>query len=107
MAFRISAHVDKQDYDIMLPLLQERIQAHGKVKVYAEVQDVQEYSLQALRDEVTFDLKHANDFSRVAIVGNQKWLDWLVTVAKPFTTADVRYFDFSERSQAWEWIHTS
>ncbi|GAB3828082.1 SpoIIAA family protein [Pontibacter rugosus] len=105
VAFRISATVDKQDYDVMLPLLKERIKQHGKVKVYAEVQDVQEYSLKALRDEVKFDLQHASDFSRVAIVGDQKWLEWLSTMAKPFTTAEVKYFDFSQRSQAWEWIH--
>ncbi len=105
MAFRISGNVDRNDYDVMLPVLEERIKQHGKIRVYAEVQDVEEYTLKALWDDIKFDLKHAADFSKAALVGDRKWIDWLSTMAKPFTSAEVRYFDFSQREQAWEWIH--
>ncbi|MDX5422387.1 MAG: STAS/SEC14 domain-containing protein [Hymenobacteraceae bacterium] len=105
VAFRISANVDKQDYDVMLPLLEERIRQHGKIRVYAEVQEVEDYSLRALWEDIKFDIRHATDFSRVAIVGDKNWIDWLTVMAKPFTTAEVKYFDFSQRQLAWEWIH--
>ncbi|MFD3000090.1 STAS/SEC14 domain-containing protein [Pontibacter toksunensis] len=105
VAFRISGNVDKSDYNVMLPVLEEKIQQHGKIKVYAEVQDVQNYSLRALYEDIKFDLKHASDFSKAAIVGDREWIDWLATAARPFTTAEIKYFDFSQREAAWEWVH--
>ncbi|MBC5993081.1 SpoIIAA family protein [Pontibacter cellulosilyticus] len=105
VAFRITGHVDKSDYDVMLPLLDERIKQHGKIRVYAEVQLVEDFSIRALWEDIKYDFTHASDFSRVAIVGDQKWLDWVTLAAKPFTTAEVKYFDFSQREQAWSWIH--
>jgi len=105
VAFRISASVDKQDYDVMLPILEERIKQHGKIRVYAEVQDVADYSIRALWEEIQFDVRHVTDFSKVAIVGDQKWIDWLTVMARPFSTARVKYFDFGQRQAAWEWIH--
>lgn len=105
VAFRISGNIDKNDYDVMLPVLEERIKQHGKIKVYAEVWEVEDISIGALWDEIKFDFKHAADFSRVAIVGDQKWIDWITLAAKPFTTAEVKYFDFTQRDQAWAWIH--
>ncbi|RDV16974.1 STAS/SEC14 domain-containing protein [Pontibacter diazotrophicus] len=105
VAFRISGNVDKNDYDVMLPVLEDKIQKHGKIKVYAEVQDVEAYSLRALYEDIKFDLKHASDFSKAAIVGDQDWMDWLAKAARPFTTAEVKYFNFSQRKEAWLWIH--
>jgi len=105
VAFRISGNVDKNDYNVMLPVLEERIRQHGKIRVYAEVQDVEAYSLRALYEDVKFDIKHAASFSRAAIVGDRSWIDWLTVMAAPFTTANVKYYDFSQREAAWEWVH--
>ncbi|GAA4444792.1 STAS/SEC14 domain-containing protein [Pontibacter saemangeumensis] len=105
VAFRISGDVDKQDYNVMLPVLEERIRQHGKIRVYAEVQDVEAFSLRALYEDIKFDIAHATNFSRVAIVGDRSWIDWLTVMASPFTTANVKYFDFSQREAAWEWVH--
>ena len=105
VAFRISGNIDKNDYNVMLPVLEEKIKQHGKIRVYAEVQDVEAYTLRALYEDVKFDIKHAANFSRAAIVGDRAWIDWLTVMARPFTTANVKYFDFSQRDAAWEWIH--
>lgn len=105
VAFRISGDVNRSDYDVMLPLLQERIRQHGKIRVYAEVQEVEDFTLRALWEDIKFDITHGSDFSKVALVGDRKWIDWLTVMAKPFTTAEVKYFDFTQRQLAWEWIN--
>ncbi len=105
VAFRISGHIDKNDYEVMLPVLEEKIKQHGKIRVFAEVQEVADYSIEALWEDVKFDFKHASDFSRAAIIGDKAWIDWLTVLAKPFTTAEIKYFDFTQREQAWQWIN--
>ncbi|MBL6445620.1 STAS/SEC14 domain-containing protein [Fulvivirga sp. 29W222] len=45
-----------------------------------------------------------NDFERVAIVGDKQWLEWGAKFAKPFTSAEVKYFDMSEKVEAMQWV---
>ena len=105
VAFRISDHIDKSDYDVMLPMLKEKIKHHGKIKAYVELYDVDSISMKALWEEIRFDFKHASDFTKVAVVGDESWTDMITSVAKPFTTAEVKHFGFNQRQQAWEWIN--
>jgi hypothetical protein len=107
MAFRLTGSVDKHDYDVMLPILEEKIKQYDKVRVYAELQDVSDLSLRALWEELRFDFRHAADFNRVAVVGNQKWLDWLTIMATPFTTAKIKYFAPVNRDLALDWVRSN
>ena len=107
VAFRISGHVDKNDYDIMLPVLEEKIKQYGKINVYAEMEEVEDFTLKALWEDLKFDFRHAGDFKKAAFVGDQKWLDWLTIAATPFTSATIKYFKTEERQQAMDWILTS
>ncbi len=104
VAFQLSGQVDKRDYDVMLPLLEEKIKQYGKINIYAEVQEIEDMSLQALWEDIRFDFRHAADFKKAAIVGDKKWLDWLTVLATPFTTAKIKYFEPIERTAALQWI---
>ncbi|GGG19083.1 hypothetical protein GCM10011323_24030 [Pontibacter amylolyticus] len=104
VAFRLAGSVDRHDYDVMLPILEEKIKQYGKIRVYAELQEAEEISLQALWEDLKFDFRHASDFKKVALVGNRKWLDWFTVMANPFTTAKVKYFEPTDREKALEWV---
>lgn len=104
VAFRLAGSIDRHDYDVMLPILEEKIKQYGKIRVYAELQDAEEISLQALWEDLKFDFRHAADFKKVALVGNRKWLDWLTVMASPFTTAKVKHFEVPDRDKALEWV---
>ena len=104
VALRVSGHVDRNDYEIMLPLLEEKIKQYGKISVYAELQDLEDISFKALWEDLKFDFKHAADFKKAALVGEQNWLDWLVIASSPFTSAKVKHFTLDQRLQALDWI---
>ncbi|MBX0335189.1 STAS/SEC14 domain-containing protein [Pontibacter sp. HSC-14F20] len=104
VAFRLAGSIDRHDYEVMLPILEEKIKQYGKIRVYAELQDAEEISLQALWEDLKFDFRHAGDFMKVALVGNRRWLDWLTVMASPFTTAKIKHFEVMEREQALEWV---
>ena len=104
VAFRMAGSVDVHDYKVMLPILEEKIKQYGKIRVYAELQEAEEISLQALWEDLKFDFRHTSDFKKVALVGNRRWLDWLTIMASPFTSAKVKYFEPLEREKALEWV---
>jgi hypothetical protein len=104
IAVMVTGKLDKADYDSLLPEAEEKLRRYGKVSVYWEMVDFDGWQLSGLWPELKFDIKHLNDFNRVALVGGKKWESMIASVAKPFTTAEIRFFDLSEREQAMAWV---
>ena len=104
IAFRLSGEIDKSDYSVMLPVMEEKIRQYKKVAVYAELMEVKGASLKALWDDLRFDFKHATDFKKAALVGDAEILDWLTVMANPFTSAKVKRFEFNQRAEAMAWV---
>ncbi len=100
----LSGHVDRRDYDKMLPTLEAKIKQYGKLNLYAEVHQVEEYTLRALWEDLKFDVRHLTDFRRVAIVGDKKWMHWATGMAAAFTTAELKYFEPGQKVQALNWL---
>jgi hypothetical protein len=47
---------------------------------------------------------HSDDIETIAIVGDKKWEKCMLSIMKPFTKANLRYFELSEKEKAKEWI---
>ncbi len=107
VALRLSGTLDQDDYAGMLPEIKKRIETHGSLRLYWEMDDFHGWTVGGIWEDTTFDVQHAKDFSRVAMVGEKKWEEWMTKLMKPFTSAEVRYFDIEEREKALAWISES
>lgn len=105
-AFRLTGTIHKNDYALLVPVLEEKISRYGKIDLYWEMLDSAGWDLEGLWEDLKFDLRHLNSFRRVAIVGDKDWEGWLATLIRPFSTAEVRYFRVPERDQAMGWLNT-
>lgn len=103
VAIRISDKLDQADYQSIVPILEERIAEHGKISLYWEMEQFEGWTAGGLWADTKFGVKHANDFRRIAVVGDKKWHEWSTKVMKPFTSAEVRYFNPDQRQQALAW----
>jgi hypothetical protein len=103
LALRFTKELTQKDYDAFLPVIEQKIRDQGKINFYWEMEDFEGWKLSAAWEEVKFDLRHAHDFNRVAIVGDKRWQNLMTQLMKPFTDATVRFFDPGEKEQAWEW----
>lgn len=106
MATRASEKLTKTDYEKLLPILKDKIKQSGKVRWYFEMEDFQGWELKAFWEDVKFDVKHANDFEKIAMVGDKKWQEWMTDLMKPFTSAEIKYFDLDQRDDALMWIRS-
>lgn len=106
VAIRTSGKLEKSDFDSMIPLLEDRISRHGKISLYWEMNDFDGWTMEALGADAGFDIKHKNDFNRIAMVGEKKWHEWMTKLMKPFASAELRYFDLSESEEAKGWART-
>jgi hypothetical protein len=104
IAVRVTGKLDKADYDSLIPEAEEKLNRYGKVSVYWEMADFDGWQLSGIWPELKFDIKHLNDFVRVAIVGDKTWESMITNMAKPFTTAEIHFFELTEREQAMAWV---
>jgi hypothetical protein len=104
VAVMLTGKLERTDYDSLIPEIEEKISRFGKLNMFWEMVDFEGWDISALWQDVKFDIKHLNDFNRIALVGGKQWEAWISNLIKPFTTAEIRYFDLSEREEAMAWV---
>lgn len=104
VAFRLSGKLSHADYQAFLPRLEELIDAQGRISVLLELADFHGWDLDAAWDDFRFGMQHQGDFERIAIVGQGILQHWMALMAKPFTSAAVRFFKHEQLGEAWDWL---
>jgi hypothetical protein len=104
LVVRASGKLTREDYERFLPEVERLIGRHGKIRVLFDMHDFHGWTAGALWQDLKFDVKHFQDFERVAMIGEKAWEHGMAMFCKPFTTAAVRYFDRSAADQADAWI---
>lgn len=95
-------HTD--DYRQLRPILEETLKQHKKLRWFFEMQDFEGWTPGAAWEDLKFDVAHAADMEKIAMVGKKSWENWLSQLMRPFTTAEIRFFEEKDREQAMSWI---
>ena len=104
VALRLSGTLDRGDYERILTEIRKRLQAFGSLRLYWQMENFHGWTVGGIWEESIFDARHAWEFTRVAMVGEKRWQEWMTKLMKPFTSAEVKYFDVTERERALAWI---
>ncbi len=100
---QVSGKLTRDDYSQFVPEFERLIGQHGKIRVLLEMIDFHGWEVAALWEDVKVDFKHFSDIERLAMVGDKAWEKGMSYFCKPFTTAEVRYFEVQDLDQAREW----
>ncbi len=96
--------LDEADYEKLVPMLESMIVKHGKIRWYFEMNDFHGWTLNAFWKDLKFDISNAQNFEKIAMVGENNWQDWMTQLMKPFTSASIKFFGFSQAQEAKDWI---
>jgi hypothetical protein len=100
----VSGKLTHEDYETFVPRVEQMVKEHGKIRVLFDMVDFHGWEATALWDDTKFTFKHFSDISRIAMVGDKKWEKAMSAFCGPFTSAEVRYFDWSELNEARAWL---
>jgi hypothetical protein len=100
----VSDSLTKEDYERFVPEIERRIDEHGKIRVLFDMQEFDGWNSGGLWEDIKFSAGHFNDIERLAMVGEKKWQEWMSTFCKPFTSAEIRFFEEDEGDQAHQWL---
>lgn len=105
LGIRVSGSVTGDDYERFRPLLDERARRYGKVRLLIHMVDFDGWGdLGAMWEDLKLDTAHYADVERLAMVGEERWQDWVTRLTDLLAPGDVRYFDVSDLDDAWAWI---
>jgi ubiquinone/menaquinone biosynthesis C-methylase UbiE len=93
------------DYRRFVPQFERLVDRLGKIRILFEMEEFKGWKAAALWDDLRFDWKYYSSIEKLAIVGDKRWQKWMSGVCRPFTTAEIRYFDRTEISGAQTWIN--
>jgi hypothetical protein len=97
----LTGRLDRFDYKRFVPLSEELIRKHGKIRILVTLEDFHGWDGSALWEDVKWDARHFNDVERIAIVGDKAWEHAMAFVCNAFTSAEVRYFEDPDAAHEW------
>lgn len=105
IGFKISGEVTKEDYDSLLPRLDEAIEAHGKINLLVVVEDFDFKGFDAAKADFKFGTHQYRQVEKAAFVSDKRWLEWAIKVMDPFTRrTEEKIFEPNQLEKAWAWI---
>lgn len=94
----------KEDYEYFVPQVEKIMDSRDKINLLIILKNFTGWTAGALWEDAKFGIRHFDDIERLAIVGDTTWQKAMAGFVKPFTRAEVRYFDLSDLDQAENWI---
>ena len=104
LAIHLTGKLVKEDYEAFAPEVDCQIARHGRVRMLVEMHDFHGWTAGALWADTKFAVKHFCGIERLAVIGEKKWQRGMATFCKPFTKAEIRYFDHSQAEEARTWL---
>lgn len=99
----VTGKLTAADYEHFTPEVERLIQQYGKINILFEMSEFHGWEAGAAWEDTKFGFRHFSDIGRLAVVGEKKWQEWMVTVCRPFTKAEIRYFDHAAAAEARTW----
>lgn len=103
-----TGEVTKKDYDtVLIPKIEELADKQGKLKYLLVLDtDVTKFSLKAWWTDFKLAVKHFTEWNKVAVVSDQKGVEWFADTFTHFIPGKSKGFTLHELDQAVSWIQT-
>ena len=106
IGFKISGKVTGEDYETLLPKLDEAIAAHGRINLLVLMEGFDGWvGLDAAKADFQFGTQQYRKVEKAAFVSDKKWMEWAVKIMDPFTKrTEEKVFEPEQLEEAWSWV---
>ncbi len=91
-------------FDHFLPEAQRLIQRFGNISVLFDMRSIHVREINTLWEDIKYGMIHFRGFERLAIIGDKQREGFLSMFCRPFTTAEIQFFDQNDAGAARKWI---
>jgi hypothetical protein len=104
IAVRVSGTLTTEEIDYFKALQREVIEQFGEVRLYFEMEQFEGWQADSFLENALFDIAHAHQYSKVAMVGEKSWQAWITKLVNVVKRGEVKYFDLDDRALAVQWV---
>lgn len=104
IGFKVVGKVTKEDYELLTPALHELLEEYEEVKVLFNLEEFEKEEVRAWMADLKFGAEFRKHIVKLAIVGDNKWHEWLGKLADPFFAKESKFFELEDEDEAWEWL---
>jgi len=104
LSVSVSGKLEREDYDVLGAEFDRMVAQHGTIRLLLELKDFHGWTAGAAWEDAKLGFRHYSDIDRMAIIGENKWQQGMTQFVKPFTRADVKYFDAADVDAASNWV---
>ena len=104
LSVSVSGKLEREDYDVLGAEFDRMVAQHGSIRLLLELKDFHGWTAGAAWEDAKLGFRHYSDIDRMAIIGENKWQQGMTQFVKPFTRADVKYFDAADVDAASNWV---
>jgi ubiquinone/menaquinone biosynthesis C-methylase UbiE len=101
---QVTGKLTHKDYQRFVPEFERKVLEHGKIRILFDMEDFRGWKMAALWDDLKLDVRYFSAIDKLAMVGDKKWQKWMSGFCRPFTTAEIRYFNREAAGEARLWL---
>ncbi len=100
---KASGKLKHGDYTIMIPMLKQALKSmpNPKVNMLIDATEFQGWELEAVWDDFKFGIEYKDVFLKIAIVGTEKWQEYLTKIGSWFMHGKVKFFYDLNEAKVW------
>jgi hypothetical protein len=106
IGFKVSGKLSAEDYEVLIPKLDEAIAAHGTINMLVQVEGSMGWEgVDAAKADFRLGTEQYRSVERCAFVSDKHWHKWVVKLMDPFTRrTEEAFFEPSQMEEAWAWV---
>ena len=106
IGFKVSGKLATEDYEVLIPKLDEAIAAHGRINMLVLVEHLEGWDgLDAAKADFRLGTEQYRSVERCAFVSDKNWHKWVVKLMDPLTRRTKEaFFEPSQLEEAWAWV---
>lgn len=107
-AFRISGTLRGEDYDELIPAIEEKLEHNEYIGMLADLTQFDHMTAKALQRDLSYAMSKLGEyrrFRRVAVISDKGWIETTTKLAgRLFPRIEMRVFHNGELEEAMRWV---
>lgn len=82
----------------------QKLKEYDRINLYLEDSNIENFSLDAVFEDIRFKVRNAERFNKVALVSDRRWIKLCAALEGVFTGMNIKSFSTDDRLKAMSWI---
>ena len=105
LRIRASGRLSAADYDRFEPQFAKAIRRRKlPIPLLLDMRGFRGWTPGGFVRDLAWDLENRRSFSRIAVIGDQRWHRWITLAGKPLFRAPIKYFGAHAEGEAEAWL---